>query len=76
MVVVLVVLLVAFMVGPRVDQRKLEKVQALDILMTRVTRWHRLQERLFEGPMPARYELLEAQTDLTDAITGLRVILE
>ena len=76
MVVVLVVLLVAFMVRPRVPQRKLERVQALDVLMTRVMRWHRLQERLFDGPMPARYELQEAQNDLADAISGLRVVLE
>ena len=76
MTIVLIVLLVAFMVRPRVDQRKLERVQALDVLMTRVTRWHRLQERLFDGPMPARYELREAQNDLADAISGLRVVLE
>ena len=76
MTIVLAVLLVAFLVRPRVDQRKVERVQALDVLMTRISRWHQLQERLFDGPMPARYELREAQSDLTDAITGLRVILE
>ena len=76
MTIVLAILLFAFLVRPRVDQRKLERVQALDVLMTRVMRWHRLQERLFDGPMPARGELREAQTDLADAITGLRIILE
>ena len=76
MTIVLAILLFAFLVRPRVDQRKLERIQALDVLMTRVMRWHRLQERLFDDPMPARYELREAQSDLTDAITGLRVILE
>ena len=76
MTIVLAILLFALLVRPRVDQRKLERVQALDVLMTRISRWHRLQERLFDGPMPARYELREAQSDLTDAITGLRVILE
>lgn len=76
MTIVLVVVLIAFMVRPRVDRRKVERVQALDVLMTRVARWHRLQERLFDGPMPAGGELREAQTDLADAISGLRVILE
>lgn len=76
MVVVLAVLLIALMVRPRVDHRKLERVQALDVLMTRISRWHQLQERLFDGPMPARYELREAQNDLADAISGLRVVLE
>lgn len=76
MTVALAVMLVALIVRPRADRRKVERVQALDVLMTRISRWHRLQERLFEGPVPARYELREAQDDLAAAISGLMVILE
>lgn len=77
MILVVILLAVAWVMQRNsARQQQMAKVGALDVLLTRISRWHRLQERLLEGPMPARYELKEAQEDLTSAILGLKVILE
>lgn len=70
--------LIALLVWSQSDRKRqhIEQIRSLDVLLTKVGRWHRLQERLLDGPVPARYELREAQEDLQSAILGLRVILE
>ena len=74
--ILLVVILLQALGHSQRRRDRIEEVMALDVLLTRANRWHNLQVRLFEGPVPSRHELQEAQNDLALAINGLKVILE
>ena len=56
-------------------EQKLAMLQRVEILATKLARWHRLQERLVTGQKPMAYELSEAQTDIASALKGLELVL-